>query len=612
MTRTRKILTIAAAFYVAVFAAASFWKYANFLYTGIDLAYFNQTFWNTAQGRWFQQSIHPHLSLGDHAELIVPLLAQIYRLWTDPRMLLLLQTIALALPIWPLCLIAKRRCAGSGVWAMLGPTLIGLAWLLNPIVQNINLYEFHILPFALLPLFFALLEYDKGRKTPFLIFAVLSLLVREDVALVVAMIGVLAWVERKSWWWALTPFLLGIGWLVAATRLIAEFAPGEKYKFLAYYSWLGGSFFDIAANSLGNLFDVLAHVATLPNLEMIVGAAMPLLFLPFFRPRRLILAVGPLLLIVLQVQGGGALILQTHYATLFLPGLFLAAIEALSAMPRFTAWLDQHRLAIGPGLIAGTFLLAAVYGSLTLGPLSAVAVALLDPAGLHYERTEGEAMLRRIPADASVAASYRLLPRLSSRERLYSLHYQFLGVTQFGERPYAIPDDVRFVAADRRDLLTYRAQYEGIAWAEPRLPGGPERLRAVRGAPVYVIGPYVLYDRAAADALVPLLGARFEPDLGTAVLRTSIALPEDAPPDAVVRAAIVGDGLRLERLFPIEDARLELGEPLYGLAPGLNTLEITLERQRATFLLNGLRSPERVILERETIAGLPAFEFIIP
>ena len=110
--REKKILALLIGLCIIVYSAIGFWKYAHFRYNAIDLAYFNQVFWNSLQGHFFSQTIHSHPSLGDHAELLIPVLLPFYALWPDPRMLILLQAAALALAAWPIWRIAHRRQKG--------------------------------------------------------------------------------------------------------------------------------------------------------------------------------------------------------------------------------------------------------------------------------------------------------------------------------------------------------------------------------------------------------------------------------------------------------------------------------------------------------------------
>jgi uncharacterized membrane protein len=619
--------------YIVIFSAVSFWKYAIYAYDGIDLAYFNQVFWNSLHGRFFTQSIHPHRSLGDHAELIIPFLSLAYALMPGPKGLLFLQTLALGLAAWPLYLIARERLRRSKREAnSLIALLVAMLWLINPLVQNINLFEFHILPFSLLPLFFSLYAYEKDRKLHFLLFAFVALLIREDVALVIALIGGLAWLERKSRWWHIAPPLIGLAWFFGAMRLIGHFAPSGSYKFLVYYAWLGDSFGGVLLGAMLHPLRLLAHILTLPNLEMIIGFGIPLLFLPYFRPRRLILALGPLLQIILGAPGGGELVLQTHYATLFLPGLFLAGIDGLIALRHRTRPFFALRSVEFFFLARAIVVIAAVYGMLALGPLPSAVAAIAAGTGRETARL-ADALVAKIPPDAPVAASYRLMPRLSSRARLVSLHYVFLGVTQFGEAPYPLPEDVRYVALDTDDLRTYQAQFLRTAWAMPHYVGGYGRLRALVGGPAYAEDRYVLYvrgheaepsletdllpvaDQDFRDGIV-LTGAAATLDARTFTLRTSWSDVPSAEDGTVIRIRLrdAGGVLVLDRSFPFGN---DLEATLHGSLrvtwdgrPGVYVPEVLLEHEKTTLVLNGIRSGERLVEEATDLgrATLPAIK----
>jgi len=647
--REKTVLFFLIAVYAIVLIAACLWKYGLFAYNAIDLAYFNQVFWNMLHGQFFTGSIHPHLSLGDHAELAMPLLLPFYAIFPDPRTLLILQTIALALPAWPIFLIAKKRLAESRLPEpanRLLPLIAAAIYLASPFVQNINLFEFHLLPFALLPLFLALLEYEKGRKWPFVIYALLAMLVREDVALVIGAVGILAWLEKKPRFWKWAPCLLAGFWFLAAMRLISHFAPAGGYKFMIYYAWLGRTPLEIVWNSVRHPVRLLAHIVTLPNLEMLLGFGMPFVYLCCLRPRRLILAAGPLLQIILGAPGGGAVVLQTHYATLFLPALFLASIEGAKAIPAVIAKIASRRVAEAPLAFVTIFAACSLYGSVIQSPLLGVAGRLVSPGDMPARAAMAQSLLERIPPEASVAASYSLLPQLSSRSALYSLHYQFLGVGQFALQPYALPADTRFVALDTDDLVTYRAQFSKTAWAAPHYAGGFVRLRGVVGSQVFSRGFFALFDKQAAAAagglspLQPVSTQRFEE--GIRLAGASVAVDEDPvmkrplltittswtanePPadDLVMRLRLLdSDGKAvLDRLYPLANGLVptseltaaavtgELALPLFGIAPGVYRPEISLEKQDAIMVLDGIRSVIRDVSGRRSLgsASLPSF-----
>lgn len=640
-------LNVAIGVTFVLLAAACLWKYAMYAYNAIDLAYFSQVFWNTVHGRPFSQSLHPHLSLGDHAELIILLLAPAYALWQDPRTLLLLQAGALAACAFPIMRLAEARlgaaCRKDGALSAF-PLLLALAWLASPFVHNIALFEFHILPFALFPLLQALLAYERGRRRAFLCWSLLALLVREDVALVVAAIGILAWLERRERWWRLVPIILGGAWFLAMTRLIAAFAPGGGYKYLVYYLWLGRTPWEMAANAARDPLKLAAHLLTLPNLEMLLGFLMPLLFLPLLRPKRLVLALAPFLQIVLGAPGGGELVLQTHYATLFLPALWLAAIDGAAFLPDLGRRSSLRRLFRPEDwmrLCRALILVAAAFGAAALGPLPSVVTAMASPGELAARARAAADIVGRVPADAPVAASYALLPALSSRERLFSAHYVFLGVTQFAEGPYAAPSDLRFVALDADDLLTYRTQFLGTAWTKPHYEGGLERLSTALGPLSAFHSPFALYDRAGAGPATTLPPVIAVPSAARPLMSASEPKIEPTPAGRMLSLSALwnldaGSAEALSAMLAVTDgkgrAALTVRQPLAApppfalplpdglvtafsvsvdhLPPGRYALRLTLERQESFYTLDGLRSAARAVTSSETksSADLPSFE----
>ena len=129
---------------------------------------------------------------------------------------------------------------------------------------------------------------------------------------------------------------------------------------------------------------------------------------------------------------------------------------------------------------------------------------MVRPGQLAERADLARMMLDEIPAGASVAGSYGLLPSLSSRSGLYSLNYHFLGLTQFAERPYVLPDGVRFLAVDTEEFIRYAAQFPTVSWMAPGYGGGFGRLRRAAGESVFSLGHFQLYDRSAGNYRPPV------------------------------------------------------------------------------------------------------------
>src|SRR3989338_8474205 len=171
--------------------AITFWKYNHFLYNALDLGIYEQVFWNTSYGRWFEMSIHPQSYLGDHFEPLILLLTPLYSLWRDPRMLILIQILTLQLAAVPLYLLARNILykSSSIIYPKALAFVVALAYLLNPFLHNAIVFEFHILPFLVLPIFLALYFAERGKLWSMLLCLVTALLIREDVSFIVALFG---------------------------------------------------------------------------------------------------------------------------------------------------------------------------------------------------------------------------------------------------------------------------------------------------------------------------------------------------------------------------------------------------------------------------------------
>src|SRR3989344_7353207 len=105
------VLALLISIYISYFTTASFQRYDNF-YTGrYDLGNMDQTVWNTINGRIFQTSNESGSiisRLSAHADFMLILLSPFYLLWSHPKMLLLIQTIVLALGAVFVYLIAEK------------------------------------------------------------------------------------------------------------------------------------------------------------------------------------------------------------------------------------------------------------------------------------------------------------------------------------------------------------------------------------------------------------------------------------------------------------------------------------------------------------------------
>src|SRR5207302_394516 len=155
--------------YFVVYGALSILRHETYHSFGPDLGLFDQIFWNTTQGRFFESTMSlgqplPHSYLSDHFSPIYLLLLPFYALIPRPDTLLLLQTLFLALGIWPIYLLARLKLPPG-----LPRLAFALAYVLFLPVAFINLFDFHELALSVLPLGFAIHLLERGRPGPFLL-----------------------------------------------------------------------------------------------------------------------------------------------------------------------------------------------------------------------------------------------------------------------------------------------------------------------------------------------------------------------------------------------------------------------------------------------------------
>ena len=439
----QKLIIPAVIFYILVFSVISLWKLENFHYNSLDLAIINQVFYSSAQGNFFHSSIHPPNYLGDHVSPILFLLLPFYFFYQSPVTLLILQTAVLALSAWPIYLIGKKIINHN--WGV----ILSLLWLVNPFVQNINLFEFSFLPFAIFFILFTFYFFEKKDFKSFVIFSLLSLAVREDVALVIFTFGIISLIQKRSLKWITAPLIGSVIYFIAALKLAGLIAPGEHYKFLIYYSYLGNAPGELLLTLITKPWLILLKLFSLNNIIFTLGLLLPFVFVPLISPTYLMLGLGPFLQLALTQSGGASGFLLTHYTALLLPALFIGLIYSLKKINN-NEFTKKY-----PGLFGLVFSSGVIYAFVALGPLPTTLSQLNNEAEKEVYRE----FIKKIPNQTAVSATYSALPSLSSREKIYSFNYVFLGKQQFLTADYALPTDTEYLLIDFKDFLSYHLQY---------------------------------------------------------------------------------------------------------------------------------------------------------
>ncbi|MDA1038609.1 MAG: DUF2079 domain-containing protein [bacterium] len=467
------------------------------LYNALDLAIFNQIFWKTTHGSFFGLTIHPQISLGDHMELFILLLAPIYAVFSSPITLLVIQLTALVITPIPLLLLIKEKGKGGPLTTFV-LSIFTFLWILNPFMHNALLFEFHIYTLAPPLITWTYYFYRKEHLNLFWLFFVLLLSIREDLALTAFMFPVIALIERRSWKWWLTPALVSVSWFFIAIGISGLFNPGGGYKFFAFYEWLGDNPTEIAIFILSHPIAMTKHLllaTTLKPAILLLGSG---LFLSIFSPAALLLAVPVFLVGALSQVGLTDAFLFYHYQIIFITAVFIASAEGfvklMSGINR-----SKYRQAasiyfrIALVLFSGLWVLYSWSYSGLNNPIT-------DSISLFRisQQQQNRELLSEIQDTDAVMAGTTFLTELSGREMVHTLHYTYIGKLQFSEVDFPLPN-IDSAIIDSDEILRLLVSNEGGQWYKESLKTGSGRLRAYLSDqglfPVKTIDTAILYKK---------------------------------------------------------------------------------------------------------------------
>jgi uncharacterized membrane protein len=393
--------------FFAIYTASSLLRDHHLGTAAYDLGIFDQA---VAQYAHFNAPMTPLMgpgfnNLGDHFSPILAVLAPFYRIWPDRRMLLVAQAALLAVSIIPVVRVTARRLGhGAGFAVGVG---YGLSWG----VQGLVGYDFHQVAFAIPLTAFAMAALVDGRYRAVALWALPLLLVKEDLGLTVAAIGLCLLLRRQR--------RLGVGLVVAGfgTFLLTTLViiPHFDHLFHTYRYWgvVGGARSNTApAPGIGQLFRLLVD---LPK-DAVTPIDKPIMVLWLFgivafvalRSPLVLVAVPTLLWRLMSTNPAYWSIGQVHYNAVLMPIVFVAFADALPRL-RSSRW----RLVRAYGWIAVPVVLAVALLALprfTLWDLTRATTYQADP-----HAAAARALAGRIPSGVEVSASDYLVPLVVDR-----------------------------------------------------------------------------------------------------------------------------------------------------------------------------------------------------
>ena len=374
----------------------------------------------------------PHFSvLGDHWSPILASLAPLYWIHDSPTTLLVAQAVLFALALPPLWVFTRRAFGGGGK-ATAAAYLVSVAYMLSWPIASAVAFDFHEVAFAPVLIAVALERLQAGRLRAALIALAALLLVKEDMGLLVAGIGVYLAVTqprlvRRQRIAAVAFIVGGVADTWLATYIFIPAFGGHAGYYWAYGA-LGGGVPQAAVHIVTHPLGALRLFIT-PGIKLdtMLWLLAPFCFLPLLSP--ISIAVIPLLAErMLQDQFPNWWITAYHYNAYLVIILACGGVDGAARLGRWVrrARQDNRARAGKPARTEADGSVSTV-GLCTAAAMCAIGVYLiprfaLGPA-LHwsfYQRTAEEktaaAAVAAVPSGVTVEAVNRLGPHLSGRD----------------------------------------------------------------------------------------------------------------------------------------------------------------------------------------------------
>jgi uncharacterized membrane protein len=374
---------------------------------------------------------HGGSHLSRHATFFAYAVAPVYALLPGSETLLALQAAMLGATALPMHLSLRRHLPHAT------SALLCILYLGYPPLHGANLYDFHFLPmggFFLWLLFYAV---ETRRTWLTVVAAVLGIAVREDVAACIAVLGVFLFLTGRQPRTSLALAVAGGAYCLVMKLCVMPRFAHEGETFVGQYAGLlppgEHSFGSILKTIVANPPFTANVLFERDKLVYVMHLFVPVLFLPWRRPAALLLFLPATLFTLLGTGYWPLSQISFQYTAYWTPFVFLLTgleLERVGrAMHRGDAAGPARRRAILAGIVGASLACSYVYGAIV--PHEEVRAGFnplrRQPTDVdRHLRQELTELLPQIPSRASIAASERLLPHVSSRPDAYTLRFGVL------------------------------------------------------------------------------------------------------------------------------------------------------------------------------------------
>lgn len=418
-------------FYASYFSFYTLRNHWNLGTSAYDMAIEDNVVFNAMRGELLKSSpiFGPEgTHLGHHATFFAYVLVPIYAIAPRAETLLIIQATLIGAAVIPLFLFARNRLGAYQAVA------IAAMYVFYAPLHGGNLYDFHYPPLGIGFVFWLAYLVDIGKYRWAIIPLLLSLSVREDIALSVCVLGAYFLLSNTRPRAGLALSLIGIGYFVVMKMGVMPYFRDGKSTFVWYYQKLvpeggPGGFGGVLVTILGNPGYTVGTLLEAEKIKYFLQVMVPFVFLPFRRSIGLVFCLPGLLMTLLATRSA-LYNIGFQYTTHWALEMFLATVVVLTVIKEPTQPGDQHgETRVRSWLIALALAMAAT--SYQHGAILQHNTARGGFSAFKFERTERDieryddlmSLAALIPPEAKVGGTEKTLSHVSNRPDAYTIRY---------------------------------------------------------------------------------------------------------------------------------------------------------------------------------------------
>ncbi|MGD2148101.1 MAG: DUF2079 domain-containing protein, partial [Anaerolineae bacterium] len=263
--------------YVVAFSWMAIRQHQGFRTNALDLGKFDQMIWNASQGRRPFSTITSQSAVQGHFSPGLAFYAPLYWLWSDIRLLFIVQSICLGGAGFLIYWFVREDAPWLGL-------TVYAAYCLHPSLHQVNLVEFRRVTAAVLAASFSIYHMVKRQYRWMVIGLVLALLCKENMAFLAIAVGLYVLLAQRSLSAGLPVVALGLLWLALVPTLVVPAFGGTYRATKRYFSYLGRSPQDMLYGLLRNPSAPLEFALRPPRWAAVLRLCWPMGFLFLLAP----------------------------------------------------------------------------------------------------------------------------------------------------------------------------------------------------------------------------------------------------------------------------------------------------------------------------------------